>query len=261
MTQVYNQDLIKRLQSNPNVNVFDVREDVQIKKNENHYFQLLIFEDKESMPLEVYGTKKALREYYQLDNDNDFPTSGVKVKENFLRSTDKDEYEYDSMIHWLLQTRKLSQMISYTWLSETKLNEIDDDIKDQVSLVKRILKKPQLDRKLVYVNHVNQDYKQIKDLDELHKEDPNMKLWTGSDSSEQSKYSDFLIKANHINYNFIPLALLLCGQAFYKKNGKYQRIWEPIASIRQVIMELGIEISWDTFYKKILFFQNLEQHW
>ncbi|GBF81827.1 hypothetical protein [Aphanothece sacrum] len=60
---------------------------------------------------------------------------------------------------------------------------------------------------------------------------------------------DFLIKPESVSYASIPLALLLCGQAYYyEENGELTRICDPILSTYELIWEYAVRLSWDTFY-------------
>ncbi|MDJ0527914.1 MAG: hypothetical protein PX634_21880, partial [Microcystis sp. M53600_WE12] len=207
----------------------------------DYYFQLLIFEN-EDPPKLVYGTKEALQTKYNLAPSS-FPSSGAKVDPRFCPSG-KDQPKDPlaqaelSTVHFLLQTRKLSQMIAYTWLEP---ENIPKKMQAKVNLVRKILIFPHqkvctywLDNHQVYENP-------ISEIDLCRK-------LLGDSEQTPPEYS-WLIQPDNINYDFIALALLLCGQAFYKdENGQFAQIWEPIGSIYQLIFEYGLDVSWELFH-------------
>ncbi|MEA5536949.1 hypothetical protein [Crocosphaera sp. XPORK-15E] len=247
MEKVFTPNFVQNLQSNLHTNVG--LEPIQlIQDNQNspslcndYYFQLLIFEDsecnEESKFKLVYGKKTDLDQYYNLD-PMAFPTSGVNVREDFTKQEETTEpldplahIEWGT-VHFLLQTRKISQLIAYTWLEE---QNIPNDLKENVKLARKIFKKYRekpdtywlKNGLLTSVSNINAK------LSEIH----------------NSPKDHFLIKSDHISYDAISLALLFCGQAYYKNlDGQYSRIWEPIASIYQIIVEYGIEVSWESFH-------------
>ncbi len=108
--------------------------DETLKDYEDTWFQILTIET-ESGKLKkklVYGTKKNLIKYYKIAKDN-LPTIGVEVNKNFVTSKDPEFFA----VRFLLQCRKLSQLISYTWLDEEK---IPNSLKTEIGLVREIFK-------------------------------------------------------------------------------------------------------------------------
>lgn len=266
MAQLYTHSFVQTLKSNLSTRVGQNPEAIDYEHStcpEECYFQLLIFEDLCRSPKLVYGIKNDLKEYFGMIDD--FPTPGVEIEEDYLpklkhKGQPSLPFEYGSMLHWLLQTRKLSQMIAYTWLDP--VNILDKETKIRVSLVKNILDFPSRELDISYVVKKKEiEFFESPNLDDLQKKMPEMRLF----SHEKDANSRFLISPTHISYEFISLALLLCGQAFYKKNGhneypKYARIWEPISDIRQLILELGISVTWDTFYGAITDLSEVGKH-
>ncbi len=263
MTQTYNSSFVSSLQSRSNssfgLNQFpqysQSRKNPVHPKYDDYYFQILLFESKNDPPKLMYGTKQTLVSYYKLGNSA-FPTSGVEIDQDFVKDQDMPadsmSYEYGSMTHWLLQTRKISQMIAYTWLDlenletnkENKKNAVS---REQVEYTRKILNHPRMDTTPGFINEIKKiEYRdQEYIIDDLVEKLPGIKLYF----DRQENSSSLLIKPGHVNYGCLPLALLLCGQAFYKdENDQYKQIWEPIADANQLIVELGLDVSWDTFY-------------
>jgi hypothetical protein len=241
MAQVFTRSYVQNLQSNLSRKIGQEPKSINGDQYNQYYFQLLIFEN-EDTPKLVYGTKKALQKKYNLDCSS-FPSSGAKVDPSFCPSG-KDQPKdplaqtESSTVHFLLQTRKLSQMIAYTWLEP---ENIPDEMKTKVKLVREILKFPNQKLPTCWLDETLQQTKVITEIDLSRK-------LLGNSQTIPSEYS-WLIPPSHISYDFIALALLLCGQAFYKdKNGQFASIWEPIASIYQLIFEYGVDVAWELFH-------------
>ncbi len=241
MAQVFTRSYVQNLQSNLSIKIGQGPKSIDGNQYNDYYFQLLIFEN-EDHPKLVYGTKEALQTKYNLDSSS-FPSSGAKVDPRFCPSG-KDQPKDPlaqaelSTVHFLLQTRKLSQMIAYTWLEP---ENIPKKMQAKVNLVRKILIFPHqkvctywLDNHQVYENP-------ISEIDLCRK-------LLGDSEQTPPEYS-WLIQPDNINYDFIALALLLCGQAFYKdENGQFAQIWEPIGSIYQLIFEYGLDVTWELFH-------------
>jgi len=241
MAQVFTRSYVQNLQSNLSIKIGQKPKSIDGNQYNDYYFQLLIFEN-EDPPKLVYGTKEALQTKYNLAPSS-FPSSGAKVDPRFCPSG-KDQPKDPlaqaelSTVHFLLQTRKLSQMIAYTWLEP---ENIPKKMQAKVNLVRKILIFPHqkvctywLDNHQVYENP-------ISEIDLCRK-------LLGDSEQTPPEYS-WLIQPDNINYDFIALALLLCGQAFYKdENGQFAHIWEPIGSIYQLIFEYGLDVSWELFH-------------
>jgi len=241
MAQVFTRSYVQNLQSNLSIKIGQKPKSIDGNQYNDYYFQLLIFEN-EDPPKLVYGTKEALQTKYN-SAPSSFPSSGAKVDPRFCPSG-KDQPKDPlaqaelSTVHFLLQTRKLSQMIAYTWLEP---ENIPKKMQAKVNLVRKILIFPHqkvctywLDNHQVYENP-------ISEIDLCRK-------LLGDSEQTPPEYS-WLIQPDNINYDFIALALLLCGQAFYKdENGQFAQIWEPIGSIYQLIFEYGLDVSWELFH-------------
>jgi hypothetical protein len=241
MAQVFTRSYVQNLQSNLSIKIGQEPKSINGDQYNQYYFQLLIFEN-EDTPKLVYGTKEALQTKYNLAPSS-FPSSGCEVDPEFCPSgqdQDKDPLAEIklSTVHFLLQTRKISQMIAYTWLEP---ENIPDEMKTKVKLVREILKFPNQKLPTCWLDETLQQTKVITEIDLSRK-------LLGNSQTIPSEYS-WLIPPSHISYDFIALALLLCGQAFYKdKNGQFASIWEPIASIYQLIFEYGVDVAWELFH-------------
>lgn len=241
MAQVFTRSYVQNLQSNLSIKIGQGPKSIDGNQYNDYYFQLLIFEN-EDPPKLVYGTKKALQTKYNLAPSS-FPSSGAKVDPKFFPSQPKDDPLAQaelSTVYFLLQTRKLSQMIAYTWLEP---ENIPDEMKAKVNLVRKILRFPHQKVCTYWLDNPQEAESPISEIDLSRK-------LLGDSETHPKKYKySWLIQPDNINYDFIALALLLCGQAFYKdKNGQFAHIWEPIGSIYQLIFEYGLDVSWELFH-------------
>lgn len=241
MAQVFTRSYVQNLQSNLSIKIGQEPKLIDGDRYSDYYFQLLIFEN-EDTPNLVYGTKNSLQTKYDLDPSS-FPSSGCHVDSDFVSSgKDKDEDPLAqtklSTVHFLLQTRKLSQMIAYTWLEP---ENIPDEMKTKVNLVRKILRFPNSKQDTYWLDDTSQETEIIREID-------LSKKLLGYGEKVPPEFS-WLIKPEHTSYDFIALALLLCGQAFYKDiNGQFVNIWEPIGSIYQLIFEYGVNVTWELFH-------------
>jgi hypothetical protein len=137
-------------------------------------------------------------------------------------------------------------MIAYTWLEPEK---IPDEMKAKVNLVRKILRFPHQKVCTYWLDKEGEE--RISEIDLCIK-----LLGDSKTHTKKYKYS-WLIQPDNINYDFIALALLLCGQAFYKdkvnfyypdKHEYFAQIWEPIGSIYQLIFEYGLDVTWELFH-------------
>ncbi|NET46291.1 hypothetical protein [Okeania sp. SIO2B3] len=214
--------------------------------DEDFYFQILVNDGNDDSFKLVYGTKKQLTEYLGLD-DIDLPTTGVPVNENFVDipidsifapQNDEDATKNLSQnqnksliqnsikaakyvtVRALLQSRKISQIITSTWLDQK-------DIKTELT-------------------------KKIFDTYPILPKDEDIDILPSGldvDKIEEHKgLSSFIIRRDSITYHSIYLALLLSGQAYYKNDEKYELISDSIMSTYQIIWEFGFGLSWDIFY-------------
>jgi hypothetical protein len=249
MAQVFTRSYVQNLQSNLSIKIGQEPKSINGDQYNQYYFQLLIFEN-EDTPKLVYGTKEALQTKYNLAPSS-FPSSGAKVDSEFSPSgQDPDKYPLAqaelSTVYFLLQTRKLSQMIAYTWLEP---ENIPDEMKAKVNLVRKILRFPHQKVCTYWLDNPQEAEKPISEIDLSRK--------LLGDSEKPNPKCSWLIQPDNISYDFIALALLLCGQAFYKdkvnfyypdKHEHFAQIWEPIGSIYQLIFEYGLDVTWELFH-------------
>lgn len=235
-------------------------------KDNNKYFQILIVKltDQGSSiaPSNIKTTlvTKRKRDFKETDNEEDnftlikynpnnktweshgtigdrLPSKGVKVKEDFLpieTCDSKQEYlenlcKYPT-VRFLLQTRRLSQLMAKTWLPKNYFNT--DWEKDQVLCTREIF----LSTNLRPDNF-----------------DPN---WDEIPISNSDTDYDYIIKPDSLSQEGICLSLLLTGQAYlWVPQGKYSNeiagylpIGPSIFSTYEIIYEYAWRLSWDTFY-------------
>lgn len=163
------------------------------------------------------------------------PAKGVIVKEGFLpiRNADSPQQYFENLgkyptVRFLLQTRKLSQLMAKTWLPKNYFNTHWE--KDQVLCTREIF--------------LSTNLKPDK-FDPGWDEIPT----SGSDS-------DYIIKPDSLSQEGIRLSLLLTGQAYlWVPQGKYSNeiagylpICPSIFSTYEIIYEYAWKLSWDTFY-------------
>lgn len=253
MAQVYHPSFLNNCKSFLNVPVDrDVDSNylnVGAEHWNEHYFQILIFEDPQAQdpkPTLVYGKKKDLQDYYFKCNPEEFsaPTEGVKVRPDFVN---KEEPEFPT-IRFLLQSRKLSQLLTYTWIKQSD-SEIEESKKLKIKLAKRILDSYNISpyRTIFIKRESESNFTETEILDYI-----NLKEKLLAIDKESQKYPEdlgsFLIKLESRSYNSIQLALLSSGNAYCRECNKITRIAEPIFSNYEIVWENAFEISWDSFY-------------
>lgn len=228
---------------------------LRYESDEDQYFQILIAEEtptgsypqnstvpKNDLIKLVYGTKEDLKKRYPGVADDALPSKGVSVDNDFINrdNAEKPVKDSDQMrlmystVRFLLQSRKLSQAMVYTWMDDA---DIPSDKKAQVHLVRDIFRAYNI---VPPTYHLQTDQEtELEDATKL--EIP----------SDKCKY---LVKPTYQSYFSIRLMLLLSGQAYYKTTDQttgqtlYKQIWEPIYSTYEIIWEYGIDVSWSTFY-------------
>ena len=212
---------------------------------EDFYFQILVNDGNNDSFKLLYGTKKQLKEYLNLKKI-DLPTIGTPVDENFVDTPINSVYTPQNdecatknlsqnqnktliqnsiesakyaTVRYLLQSRKLSQLITSTWI----------DKKDRkTELTKKIFDTNPTLPEDIYILCAD---RQSVDKIEEHKE-----------------LSSFIIRRDSLSYQSISLALLLSGQAYYKNDDKYEQICDSIVSTYEIIWEFGFGLSWNQFY-------------
>lgn len=236
MSQVHTSNFVKGLQSNLHIKVGTEPQTLEPNKYGEYYFQILIFEDVTGAAKLVYGTKKALQATYSLDASS-LPTPGAIVDDDFLSGGKGQKIAELASVRFLLQGRKISQMMAYTWLNS---DNIPDEIKDQTQLAKKIFNSYNIVPETYWVNSPDE----IETIQDIEIEE---KLLDIKQTNEQ--LLDFLIKPEHVGYDSISLALLLCGQVYYKgKDAQWTRVWEPIFGTYEIVWEYACDISWNAFY-------------
>ncbi|MDJ0675431.1 MAG: hypothetical protein QNJ36_08650 [Calothrix sp. MO_167.B42] len=239
--EVYTANAIRNIQSNLSVEA-DVDTTTNEKHNEDHdyskhYFQILIFNgDEEDGKLElVYGTKEDLERKYGLDPSY-LPAKGVQIDQDFLQQGSADY----STLRFLLQGRKLSQIMTKTWLDPK-----EQDVNTKI--IKKIFDSYNIIPDSYWLERENK-LESIEDI-QLQRKLLDIQEKTGSGNFKKD-LSALLIRPTHIGYNSISLVLLLSGNAYYKdKQGDYIRIYDDsILSTYETIWEYALDLSWDTFY-------------
>ncbi|MEM8672949.1 MAG: hypothetical protein AAGF83_03605 [Cyanobacteria bacterium P01_G01_bin.67] len=229
---------------------------------DDYYFQVLVFDDLEKINNKqldqsaklLYGTRKQLTNYLRLSESNQsFPSSGVEVDRDFIDHIVKGKAHHKhsnvkGSVRFLLQTRKLSQLLAYTWIDwENENNETEISLKDKIEIpiIRKILKR---------YNKEFDTYR-VNDKGEIISPDP----YPYEDIKKPEKTAEkdfFLIKPESVCYESISLALLLCGQVYYKnpnynpsdeKSDKFILLSDSIIGHFQMVYEFQFTISWDRF--------------
>ncbi|MGK7942403.1 MAG: hypothetical protein AB4062_20035 [Crocosphaera sp.] len=244
MTIAFTPDLINSLKSNLYRNIGSshlpfVEPDTDYGK---YWFQILILEkddnssDKFKTEL-FYGSKEDLEEKFLDENCSfDLPTKGVEVDTKFVNES---EYEYPT-VRFLLQCRRLSQILTYTWLEP---DNIEEDMRLRIELTKLILDKYNI---LPKVDFINSEANKVESMRERQLQ---LKQKLLDIEKKNPEMLSNLILPESMSYRSISLALLLCGQAYYhdKESKKLTRICESIFSTYESIWEYALKLSWDTF--------------
>ncbi|NEN92518.1 MAG: hypothetical protein F6K48_27895 [Okeania sp. SIO3H1] len=220
---------------------------------EDFYFQILVNDGKNDFFKLLYGTKKQLKEYLNLKKI-DLPTIGAPVNENFANTPinsvfapQNDECAAKNLsqnenksviqnsietaryttVRSLLQSRKLSQVITSTWLAQKdRKTELTKKIFDTCPTLPENVWILGADKQC-HDSHIKESVDKIE---------------------EQKELSSFIIRRDSTSYQSICLALLLAGQAYYKNGDKYELICDSIVSTYEIIWEFGFGLSWDDFY-------------
>ncbi|NES63986.1 MAG: hypothetical protein F6K24_01300 [Okeania sp. SIO2D1] len=140
-------------------------------------------------------------------------------------------------MRFLLQCRLLSQIVTYTWL-ETK--QIQKRKREEVQFVRKIFDEYNISPEVYWEND------QTEPFNDIHIERKLLEI-----KENNQELLSYLILPTSMSYGSIALALLLSGQAYYRKepgNNKLEMIWEPIFSTYEMIWEYAMDVSWDTFY-------------
>ncbi|NEQ75794.1 MAG: hypothetical protein F6K23_23775 [Okeania sp. SIO2C9] len=204
------------------------------KDYDEYIFQILLYENQEFKL--VYGKKKDIHKNYNIDS----LSLGVNVDPNFV---DKQDIEYPT-VFFLLKCRKLSQVVTSTWLTPSQIDQIEaknNTRKNQIILTRQILDSYNIIPHATYWLHKQNESNDEYELRKVNDQDIHTRL-------EEEDNQFYCITPTHISYRSISLVLLLCGQAYYKENNAWTKICEPIFSTYETIWEYGLDISWDTYY-------------
>lgn len=173
---------------------------------------------------------KSWRQDKAIGSAENLPTKGVEPDEKFMSHLAKKNKNLElaeySTVRFLLQTRKVSQVIAKTWLSSNKFEEDEEWQKDNARYTRELL---------LSGNALPDDSKDF----------------TGGNDK-----THYIIKPSMPNYTGIRLSLLLAGQAYrwveagaYRNNPKgYLPICDSILSTYESVYEYSWQVSWDTFY-------------
>ncbi|NET71152.1 MAG: hypothetical protein F6K62_09545 [Sphaerospermopsis sp. SIO1G2] len=199
---------------------------------DDYYFQILLLDASNVDDIKselVYGTKKQLREKYKL-SEKSLPTQGVELNKDFFGINDGridvNQASNYSLGRNLLQTRKLSQMMSYTWLD---LNQDQQDKLKSLGIT---------DSQIHLVRYVLNTYNKP----------PQTISWLDPDSKDIKR--DYLIESDSDGYSAISLALLLAGQAYYSPDGQktWQPIWPTIFGTTEIVRQYYFDINWNSYH-------------
>lgn len=207
-------------------------------------------------------TVKNLENYPRGDKDpkdelsSYLPSSGVVFPKELIDSfkdqqIDQETKQIDQQIQLgnfyvpmrtLLHSRKLSQLIAKTWWSYLKVKDTDlwdkftngewDDIDSNIldGLIAREI--------FLYGGADSPDNPDPDDLSIYSPLKPKV---------YPSKNARFLILPSSRAWQGISLSLLLAGQAYYKREGKYHQISQPILSTGEITTQYSLEVDWNRF--------------
>ncbi|NET46731.1 hypothetical protein [Okeania sp. SIO2B3] len=163
----------------------------------------------------------------QIEIQNTSQTDIQNISQIKIKIDNKSEYERDmslfinqySTVRRLLQGRKLSQLIASTWLEDDNQQEdsiITKGCKDHV-------------KKLLLRGNRGPDEPKAQDFD-------------------RKDYRDQMIIApDQANWQNISLNLLFCGQAYFFKGKKFERLCEPLLSTYEASQLYAFEVVWNNF--------------
>ena len=263
----------------------------QENKYDNYVFQILevnkeLIENnsEEKGTKIVYGKLSKIREYYQqkynyiydvngkLTEDknkffNDYlPSPGVKVETSFLGEEDQNtylKYAEFATVRFLLQCRRLSQMMTKTWLNDPTF--VSPEENNKIKYMNKIFHIFNYKPQETYAIKKDQSGKieQIKTdlLGDIYKSLQEEQMFYACDSSHKNsdKEKEKEKKEKSMSYYLhhdkaLILELFLSGQAYIvddrNPNPTLQRLNEPIFSTYELIWEYELDLSWDTYYAK-----------
>ncbi|MDF0555376.1 hypothetical protein [Kamptonema sp. UHCC 0994] len=205
------------------------------KYYDDDYFQVLIVtEPNKDTGFETTLLTKKKKEFEGMEVlgggtiADKLPSLGVELDPKFLRIKDDDgNINYQNLAKYptarfMLQCRKLSQLIAKTWLPK-------DSFKDELAATKA-----RLARKFFFAANL-----QPNNFDP----EPNQ-IPTG-------KETENIIQPNRLSQQGLQLSLLFGGLVYTPSapgSDTYLRICEPIFSNYELVYEYALRVSWDTFY-------------
>ncbi|NET27538.1 hypothetical protein [Okeania sp. SIO1I7] len=264
---IYTPNYIQSLQLNLSLHdpIISSRKYDFVERDDNYqrnYFQLLVYTGYiEELPcvdmpkddfILLYGRKEHLTSikdhaFADLVQPSNLPTIGAQVDEGFISQEsfkDKDKVTKEigngiySTVSFLLKCRRLSQVLAFTWINESDIDDWQKKQKQQ--LIKKILDGyntipyPQQE-KVFFVNNKGE-------IKPIRRRIENIET--------DKKNSGLIIRRDSLSYNSIALSLLFSGQAYYynTEKNKWEQICDSILSNYEIVWEHALEISWDTFY-------------
>lgn len=238
----------------------------------------------------VVGTLSNIRKYYQEeynildvngqcveDKDkffNDYlPSPGVKVKTSFLGEEDQNtdlKYAEFSTVRFLLQCRRLSQMMTKTWLDNSvnlscKEKQMNIE-KNRITYMNKIFHLFNYKPPMTYLlkknnNKIEQEkqdnlkgiYEYLED-EHVKKKQEEVSAQSASSVKNQDENKKKLSSYYLQDKQALILSLFLSGQAYIvddrNPNPTLQRLNEPIFSTYELIWEYELDLSWDSYYAK-----------
>ena len=228
----------------------------------------------------VVGTLRNIRKYYQEeynildvngqcveDKDkffNDYlPSPGVKVLTSFIGEEDLNtdlKYAEFSTVRFLLQCRRLSQIMTKTWLDDSfpvppwEKNNIKymDKIFHRFNYQPQKMSFLKKTEPLKPIERFEHDY--LISLSEYLQKVEDQRFDVEAAKSDKEKQENIRKSISYfLNDNkALILSLFLSGQAYIVDDNKknFHRLHEPIFSTYELIWEYELDLSWDSYYAK-----------
>ncbi|NES70448.1 MAG: hypothetical protein F6K24_37150 [Okeania sp. SIO2D1] len=218
-------------------------------------YQILIVEGSEGNDVNqkikttVYtGTQEFLKEKLPgITEDIDhLPNEGVNMDEimpwpTFKKANDSFINQYFT-IRRLLQSRKLSQLISKTWQTEEDIQKFWQDktiLDGEDKSVQAVARNAIIFNENLQNNIITKLFLSANRLPD-HQEWQNYhELSTFEQQTVITPYQE--------NWRSICLNLLFCGQAYSLVDGSYRRVLNPILSTYEASCLYSFEVVWDKF--------------
>jgi hypothetical protein len=224
--------------------------DLDKRSSTDKLFQLLIVEEmnkkspNQSLGITttlLTGTLETLKKKTSLEPLK-LPSRGVLLHDKFLPINNQDQQEDEREdnqakrygVRMLLQARKLSQLITKSWLSENQGKDEKDNKKF------RIIRKLFLTANLQPEQYDGKDIdgNEIKGINDLQKLNPSV-----SDAKAD------IILPSRLNWSHLRLSLLFAGQAYMKddESGELTPLCEPILSTYEIVNLYAFKLVWNDF--------------